>query len=126
MSIDAQARYSKTHEWVRKDGDLLVYGISDHAQEELSNIVYVELPEVGASFSAGDIVGTVESVKAASDLILPVSGTISAVNEDLTGAPDVLNTDPYTSGWIAKVKPTNPAEWDGLLTAEDYEKFLGE
>jgi glycine cleavage system H protein len=126
MSIDAQARYSKSHEWVRKEGDLLVYGISDHAQEELSNIVYVELPEVGATFSAGDIVGTVESVKAASDLILPVSGTISSVNEGLTGTPDVLNTDPYVAGWIAKVKATNPAEWDGLMTAADYEKFLGE
>ncbi|MHC1781859.1 MAG: glycine cleavage system protein GcvH [Anaerolineaceae bacterium] len=126
MSIDPKAHYSKSHEWVRKEGDLLVYGISDHAQEELSNIVYVELPEVGAAFSAGDIVGTVESVKAASDLILPVSGTISAVNEDLAGAPDVLNTDPYGAGWIAKVQATNASDWDALMTAADYEKFLGE
>jgi glycine cleavage system H protein len=126
MSIDAQARYSKSHEWVRKEGDLLVFGISDHAQEELSDIVYVELPEVDASFSAGDIVGTIESVKAAGDLILPVSGTICEINEDLAGAPDVLNTDPYAAGWIAKIKASNPAEWDGLMTAADYEKFLGE
>lgn len=126
MSIDAQSRYSKSHEWVRKEGNLLIYGISDHAQEELSDLVYVELPEVGASFSAGDTVGTVESVKAASDLILPISGTISAVNNDLTSAPELLNADPYNTGWIAKVKPSNPAEWDGLMTAEDYGKFLGE
>lgn len=126
MSIDAQARYSKSHEWVRKEGDLLVYGISDHAQEELSDIVFVELPEVGASFSAGDVIGVVESVKAASDLILPIGGTISAVNDSLANTPEVLNSAPYTTGWIAKLKPSSPSEWDGLMTADDYAKFLGE
>jgi glycine cleavage system H protein len=126
MSIDTQARYSKSHEWVRKEGDLIVYGISDHAQEELSDIVFIELPEVGASFDAGDIVGVVESVKAASDLILPIGGTISAVNDSLTSSPEVLNSDPYTNGWIAKLKPSSPNEWDDLMTADDYAKFLGE
>lgn len=126
MSIDAHARYSKSHEWVRNEGDLMIYGISDHAQEELSDIVFVELPEVGASFTAGDIIGVVESVKAASDLILPISGTITAVNESLTSAPEVLNSAPYTIGWIAKLKPNNPDEWNSLMTADEYTRFLGE
>jgi glycine cleavage system H protein len=126
MTIDAQARYSKTHEWVRKEGDLMVYGISDHAQQELSDIVYVDLPEVGASFSKGDIVGVVESVKAASDLILPISGIVSVINEDLGAGPEVLNSDPYGRGWMVKLKPTDPAEWDELLSAEDYARLIGE
>jgi glycine cleavage system H protein len=126
MTIDAKARYSKTDEWVRKEGDLVVYGISDHAQEALSDVVFIDLPEVGASFSKGDVVGVVESVKAASDLILPISGTIVEVNEGLSASPEILNTDPYAQGWMIKIKPTHPTEWDELLTAEAYAQLLGE
>jgi glycine cleavage system H protein len=126
VTIDAQARYSKTHEWVRKEGDLMVYGISDHAQEELSDIVYVELPEVGASFAKGAVIGVVESVKAASDLIFPIGGTICAVNETLGSNPELINSDPYNAGWIAKFQPTQPGEWDELLGADEYSRTLGE
>ncbi len=126
MSIDTQARYSKTHEWVRKEGDLMVYGITDHAQEELSDIVYVELPEVGAAYSRGDIIGVVESVKAASDLILPVGGTICVVNEALTAGPDVLNSAPYSDGWLVKLKPADAGDWDALLSPEEYSQLIGE
>lgn len=126
MSIDTKARYTKTHEWVRPEGDLYVYGITDHAQSELSDIVFVELPEVGATFGAGDAIGVVESVKAASDLIIPVEAEIVEVNEALADSPDVINTDPYGAGWIAKIKMVDPAAWDGLVTAEDYATLIGE
>ena len=126
MTIDAQARYSKTHEWVRKEGDLFVYGISDHAQAELSDIVYVDLPDVGDVVKLGDAVGVVESVKAASDLIIPVSGEVVEVNEALTASPELMNSSPYQDGWILKLKPADLAEWDALLTPEAYTQLLGE
>lgn len=126
MSIDSKARYTKSDEWVRQEGDLCVYGISDHAQSELSDIVYVELPEVGASFSAGDSIGVIESVKAASDLNLPVSGTVVEVNTKLNDSPDLVNSDPYNAGWIIKIKLANPAELDGLLLPDDYAALIGE
>ncbi len=126
MTIDAQARYSKTHEWVRKEGALFVYGITDHAQAELSDIVYVDLPDVGDAVKQGDAVGVVESVKAASDLIIPVSGEVVEVNEALTGSPELMNSSPYQDGWILKLKPADLAEWDALLTPEAYTQLLGE
>jgi glycine cleavage system H protein len=126
MNIDPNARYSKTQEWVRKDGSLIVYGITHHAQEELSDIVFIELPEVGASFKQGDVVGAIESVKAASDLILPMSGTIAAVNEGLSSKPEVINSSPYQDGWMLKIQPSHPEEWETLMTAEAYGKSLGE
>lgn len=126
MTIDAQARYSNTHEWVRKEGDLFVYGISDHAQAELSDIVYVDLPDVGDVVKQGDAVGVVESVKAASDLIIPVSGEVVEVNEALTASPELMNSSPYQDGWILKLKPADLAEWDALLTPEAYTQLLGE
>jgi glycine cleavage system H protein len=121
VKLDANARYAKTHEWARREGDLVVVGISDHAQESLGDIVFVDLPRPGISFKAGTSFGVVESVKAASDLYLPVSGKISAVNEGLVSAPEAVNKDCYGSGWFVKVEPENPEEFDSLLSPEDYE-----
>ena len=126
MNIDPNARYSKTQEWVRKDGSLIAYGITHHAQEELSDIVFIELPEVGASFKQGDVVGSIESVKAASDLILPMSGEVAEVNGDLSSKPEVINSSPYQDGWMLKIKPSHPEEWDALMTSDAYSKSLGE
>ena len=126
MKIDPNARYSKEHEWVRKDGELFLYGVSDHAQDQLSDIVFVEFPEPGDTFDSGDIIGVVESVKAAADLYLPIAGEIIEVNEHLADNPEILNTDPFGEGWIVKFKSTNPGDFDGLLSAEDYEKLAGE
>lgn len=126
MTIDPKARYTKSHEWVRPEGDVYAYGITDHAQAELSDIVFVELPEVGASFGAADTLGVVESVKAASDLYMPVAGEIVAVNDSLGDSPDVINTDPYGAGWIVKFKIADAAAWNDLLTAEAYAELIGE
>lgn len=122
MKLDTNARYAKTHEWARKEGDLIVVGISDHAQRSLGDIVFVDLPKPGAAFKAGASFGVVESVKAASDLYLPVSGTISAVNEELASAPETVNKDCYGAGWFVTVAPENPQEFDSLLSPADYEK----
>ncbi len=121
MKLDPQARYTKSHEWVRWDGDQIVCGITDHAQESLSDIVYVELPDVGDTFAADDIFGVVESVKAASDLYLPLAGEIAAVNEALEDSPELVNQDPYGAGWMIRLKPTSRADFDGLLSGEQYE-----
>lgn len=103
MNIDPLARYSKTQEWVRKDGNLIVYGITHHAQEELSDIVFIELPEIGASFIQGDTIGTIESVKAASDLILPMSGTVVEINESLGSQPEVIDLLRGILSWVVMI-----------------------
>ncbi|MDR1429211.1 MAG: glycine cleavage system protein GcvH [Spirochaetaceae bacterium] len=121
MKLDSKARYAKTHEWARKDGDIVSVGISDHAQHSLGDIVFVDLPAVGSSFKAKDTFGVVESVKAASDVYLPLSGTIIQVNEKLAEQPDLINKDCYGTGWIVKITPSDSAEWDSLLSAGDYE-----
>jgi glycine cleavage system H protein len=126
MKIDPEARYTETHEWVRKEGDLIVYGITDHAQDALSDIVYIELPEVGSQFSKGDVIGAVESVKAASDLYLPMDGEIVEVNESLTDTPEIINSDPYGDAWIVKFKASQSEQWDELLTPNAYEQLEGE
>ena len=126
MKLDNDARYTKEHEWVRKDGELFVYGISDHAQDQLSDIVYLESPEVGDSFAQGDSFGVVESVKAASDLYLPMGGEIVEVNDALVEAPEIMNSDPYGEAWIIKFKASDPAEFGQLMSPEDYEKFTQE
>ena len=123
MKLDANARYLKTHEWARKEGALIVVGITDHAQSSLGDIVFVDLPKPGTQFKAGAVFGAVESVKAASDLYLPVSGKIGAINGDLAAAPETVNKDCYGQGWFIKVEPENPAEFDALLSAEEYEKI---
>jgi glycine cleavage system H protein len=126
MNIDPNARYSKTQEWVRKEGNLVVYGITYHAQESLSDIVFIELPEVGASFKQGDTIGTIESVKAASDLILPMSGKVIEVNESLNSHPEMINSSPFQNGWMIKIQPAQLEEWDSLMTPEEYSKTLGD
>ena len=126
MNIDPDAHYTKTHEWVRKDGDVYAYGITDHAQNALSDIVFVDLPAVGESFAAGDTVGVVESVKAASDLYMPVGGEVVAVNDSLTDAPEAVNANPYGAGWIIKFKLADLAEFASMLSAESYASLLGE
>lgn len=125
MNIDKNARYRTSHEYARKDGADIVAGISDHAQGALGDIVFVELPEVGKTLKQGEAFGVVESVKAASDLYMPMSGKIVAVNEDLAGDPALVNKDCYGKGWMIKFAPTNLPEWDGLLDAAAYEKEAG-
>ncbi len=125
MKIDQNARYRASHEYARKEGTDIVAGISDHAQESLGDIVFVELPEVGKTLKQGEAFGVVESVKAASDLYMPMSGKILAVNEALQGDPALVNKDCYGTGWMIRFSPTNPAEWDGLMDAAAYEKEAG-
>ncbi|KRP47220.1 glycine cleavage system H protein [Pseudomonas libanensis] len=124
-NIPADLRFAESHEWAKKEGDLIVVGISDHAQEALGDVVFVELPEIGKVFAAGDAAGVVESVKAASDIYSPVAGEVIAVNEELGGSPELLNNDPY-GAWIFKLKPSNPAELDKLLDAAGYAAAIGE
>lgn len=126
VSYATDRRYLPSHEWVLMDGYEAVIGISDYAQHELSDVVYVELPEVGETFAKGDGFGTVESVKAASDVYMPLGGEIIAVNEELMDAPQLANEDPFARGWMLRVRPSNPAEYDELLDAADYEKLCQE
>lgn len=121
MKVDKNAKYRSSHEWARKDGNRIVVGISDHAQDALGDIVFVELPAVGKSFKQGETFGVVESVKAASDIYMPMSGKIVAVNEALAADPAVVNKDPYAGGWFIAFEPSKPAEWDALLSPAAYE-----
>jgi glycine cleavage system H protein len=122
-NVPDNLHYSKDHEWVRVEGGIAVIGISDHAQEQLGDVVYVELPKPGESFSANESFGSVESVKAVSEIFTPVSGEITEVNESLTDEPEKVNKDPYGDGWMIKVKMGAPGEVDSLLTAAEYEDF---
>ena len=125
-NIPAELRFAESHEWARLEADgTVTVGISDHAQEALGDVVFVELAEVGKVFAAGDAAGVVESVKAASDIYSPVSGEVIAVNEDLADAPESLNEKPYDA-WIFKVKPSDPAELEKLLDAAGYKAAIGE
>ena len=126
MKLDPNARYTKTHEWVRLEGNEAVCGITDYAQEQLSDVVYVELPEVGDTFAQGDEFAVVESVKTAASCYMPLSGEISAINEALADAPELVNQDPYGEGWFVRFKPSNLSEMDSLMDAEAYEKFVAE
>jgi glycine cleavage system H protein len=118
-------RYTKEHEWVKVESDTAVIGITDHAQKELGDIVYVDLPKVGARVEKGKSLGSVESVKAVSDIYAPISGEVIAVNEALTAAPEKLNEDPHGAAWLVKVRVTNPEEISQLLTAQDYQTYIG-
>lgn len=120
MNVPADLRYAKTHEWIRVEGDTVTVGITDHAQAELTDIVYAEPPKVGAEVKAGATAAVVESVKAASDIYSPLSGTVTESNADLSGNPALLNTDPFGQGWIYKMKASSPAEIEALLTPEAY------
>jgi glycine cleavage system H protein len=126
MNLIPDAKYAESHEWARWDGEEIVCGISDHAQESLSDIVYVELPDVGDELDAGDIFGVVESVKAASDVYMPMSGQITAVNETLEDSPEIVNQDPYGAGWLIRFRPIEPEQYSGLLEADAYEALVSE
>ena len=125
MEFAQDVRYAKNHEWIKQDGKEYVIGISDFAQDELGDIVFVEMPEVGAEFAAGKAFGVVESVKTASDIFLPISGTISAVNTNLIDNPELINESPFEDGWIVKITATNPSELDALLDAHSYKTMVG-
>jgi glycine cleavage system H protein len=124
--IPADLRYTEDDEWVRVEGDEVVVGITDHAQDALSDIVFLELPDVGSTFGAGDTFGVVESVKAAADLFMPVAGEVTAVNTTLTDTPELLNTDPYGAAWMLRLRPDNMADVDALMDGAAYEKHLAE
>ena len=117
--------YSKDHEWLRVEGDTGTVGITDHAQNSLGDVVYVELPKAGESFAAHDTFGSVESVKAVSELFLPVAGEVTEVNESLSDEPEKVNSDPYGAGWMLRVRLSNPGEVDSLLSAAEYEDYIG-
>jgi glycine cleavage system H protein len=125
VNVPTDLRYAKTHEWLRLQTGEATVGITDHAQAELTDIVYVELPEVGATVQAGDQICVVESVKAASDIYAPVSGTVTAVNEALKNNPGLINTDSYGEGWIFRLKASNASEADQLLSPSDYQAQIG-
>jgi glycine cleavage system H protein len=124
-NIPSDLKYTKSHEWVRVSGDTATVGITDHAQAELTDVVFVELPEVGRTVKAGEACAVVESVKTASDIYSPVSGKMVELNKPVTDKPDLVNTEPYTGGWFFKIKLSNPAELNALLSPEDYKKQIG-
>jgi len=121
-----ELKYTKDHEWVKADGKLARIGITDHAQTELTEIVFVELPGEGKEVKAGEVLGNVESVKTVSEVFAPVSGTVKERNGKLVDSPELLNKDPYGEGWIAVVEMSDPSELDALMSADDYKKLLGE
>jgi glycine cleavage system H protein len=125
-SVPADLKYTKEHEWAKRDGARVRVGITAFAQEQLGDVVFVEVPKVGTKVTAHKPFGVVESVKAVSDLFAPVSGEVVEVNAELTSAPETINKDPYGKGWMILVAPSNPAEWDALLTAAQYEELLAQ
>jgi glycine cleavage system H protein len=122
-NVPENLHYSKDHEWVRVEGDTAVVGISDHAQEQLGDVVYVELPKPGEDFAAHESFGSVESVKAVSEVFTPVSGKVTEANDSLNDEPEKVNNDPYGEGWMIKIKMSSAGEVDSLLTAAEYEDF---
>jgi len=125
MNYPAEFRYTKEHEWVHVEGNIATVGITDHAQHELGDIVYVDLPKVGSNAEAGKTFGSVESVKAVSDIYAPVSGEIVEINEGLGSAPEKLNSDPHATAWLIKVRVTSQEEIKQLMTAADYQEYVG-
>jgi glycine cleavage system H protein len=125
MNVPQNLRYNSSHEWVLLEGDIATVGISDHAQEELTDVVFVELPPVGKTVDVGDPTAVVESVKAASDIYAPVSGEVVEVNDAVEADPSLVNTDPYGKGWIFKLKVKNAAQVEALLDAPGYEALIG-
>jgi glycine cleavage system H protein len=122
-NVPENLHYSKDHEWVRVDGDVAIIGITDYAQNSLGDVVYVELPKTGDDFSANESFGSVESVKAVSEMFTPVTGEVLEINETLTDEPENVNSDPYGDGWMIRLRMSNPGEVDSLLTAAEYEDF---
>ena len=126
MNFPADLKYTKSDEWVRVEGSVAATGLTDYAQDQLSDIVYVEMPAVGAAFKQGEPWGSVESVKAASDVNMPLSGAITEVNESLGSAPELVNSDPYGKGWMLKFTVTNASELNSLMDAAAYQKYCEE
>jgi glycine cleavage system H protein len=126
MTIPAELRYTRDHEWAKREGDRLRVGITAFAQEQLGDVVFVELPKVGARVTARQSFGVVESVKAVSDLFATVTGEVVEINADLTKSPEVVNQDPYGKGWMILVAPAKPDEWNELLSSAQYEAFIAE
>ena len=125
MAYPTDRKYTREHEWIHVDGNAATFGITDYAQQSLGDIVFVETPKVGTELTAGKTFGTVESVKAVSDLFAPASGTVTEVNGELATSPEKVNSDPHGS-WMLKINLKNPSELDSLLSAADYEKFVAE
>ena len=126
MKIPNELKYTKDHEWIAIDGEIATVGITDFAQRELGDIVYVEIETVGELLKADEVFGTVEAVKTVSDLFLPVDGEILELNEDLETSPEDVNNDPYDKGWMIKMKVSNPSDLDNLLSSDEYKKLIGE
>ena len=124
MKFDPNCKYDQEHEWVRVEGDEAIIGISDYAQDQLSDVVYVELPEVGDTFDKGDIFAVVESVKAASDVYMPISGDILEINETLEDSPELVNEDPFGEAWFVRVSMADPGELDELMDVDEYKEFV--
>lgn len=125
MNFPDDLKYTKDHEWVRVDGTTAIVGITEHAQSELGDVVYVDVPDATATVAAGDSVGTIEAVKTVADIYSPVSGTITDVNA-VNDGPDIVNRDPYGDGWLLKMTMSNPAELDGLMSASEYKALIGQ
>lgn len=125
MSIPKELKYSEDHEWVRKEGDVLVVGITDYAQGELGDVVYLDLPAVGDTFNQKDPFGSIEAVKAAADLYMPLTGEIVEANNALPDTPETINKDPYGEGWMIKIKIESTEEYDSLMDSAAYEKHIG-
>jgi glycine cleavage system H protein len=125
MNIPSELKYTKDHEWIKIDGDIATIGITDFAQGELGDIVYVEVETIGETLDQEEVFGTVEAVKTVSDLFMPVSGEILELNEELANTPEVVNQDPYGKGWMIKVKLTDPSQVEGLLSSEAYSSLVG-
>ena len=122
-NVPEDLHYSKDHEWVRVDGDQAIIGITDYAQNSLGDVVYVELPKAGDEFAANEPFGSVESVKAVSEVFTPIAGVVVSINESLADEPEAVNSNPYVDGWMIRLKMSNPGEVDSLLTAAEYEDF---
>ena len=124
LNLPDDIRYTSEHEWARPAGDVVRVGVTDYAQEQLGDITFVELPQVGDAYNRGDQFGTLESTKAVGDLFMPLTGEVVAVNEALVESPELVNQDPYVAGWIADVKPENPGELEELMTNTEYREML--
>ena len=125
MNIPQDLKYTKDHEWIKIDGDTATVGITDFAQKELGDIVYVEIETEGEEVAQGEVFGTVEAVKTVSDLFMPLSGTVSEVNSELEGTPEHVNEDPYEKGWMIKIQISDTSEVDGLLSSDQYTELIG-
>lgn len=125
MSNPANLKYTKDHEWIRLEGNVAYIGITDYAQSELGEIIFVEVETIGETLNGGDVFGTVEAVKTVSEMFMPVGGEVVAYNDELTDKPELVNEDPYGKGWIIKVNVSDSSEADGLLSAHEYEKLIG-